>query len=342
MENFNPDEIAFIYAGGHRNTVYLVDSLGIKMKKHLPPFFSGSLKNTIKSVFALFSLPKNYKFYFVEGNFISLVIARKLHIIPKDSKIIKYLGEPIFYRLLNGETKGLKKRVLDHFLKEVDAFVCHGEWQVELLSRYMPNAKKIMVYTPILPDVFNHLKSDSKLPKLNSHSILFIGNGRVKYKGLDLAIGAFKKVKESYPDAKFNIIGKWDKKIIDSYKSIKDMVFLGYVPDLLPYIKNSALYVHPARGEAFGLSIIEAMLGGLPALVSNDTGAKVMVQKVSNKLVVDPNLQKIVEAIEWYFKLDNQEKIKLSKKAVEVASEADPNKVIPKFRVDFSNLINKL
>ena len=89
METFNFDDVAFIYAAGHPNTVYLADSLGIKTRKHMPPFFSGSIKNTIGSLFSLFSLPKNCKFYFVEGNFISIAIARKLHIIPKNSKIIK-------------------------------------------------------------------------------------------------------------------------------------------------------------------------------------------------------------------------------------------------------------
>jgi glycosyltransferase involved in cell wall biosynthesis len=335
------DEIVFIYADGHKNTVYLADSLGIKIRKHLPPFFSRSIKNTILSMFMIFSLPKS-KFYFIEGNFITIAIARKLHLIPKNAKIIKYLGEPIFYRLLNGQIKGLKKIFLDYFLKDVDAFVCHGDWQVELLSKYLPNAKKIMVYTPILSNQFIHITSNEKLPNLDSHNLLLIGNGRVKYKGIDMAIDALKIIREKYNDAKLNVIGKFDKAVIDRYSSVEGVRFLGFVPDLLSYIKDSALYVHPARGEAFGLSIVEAMLGGLPAIVSKDTGAKTFVEELGDMFVVDTNPKSVADSIDRYFSLKKEERIDLSNKAKNIASKLGPDNIIPKFYTDFTNLLKEL
>jgi glycosyltransferase involved in cell wall biosynthesis len=346
MERLDPNKIAFIYVNGHPNTMLLVDYLGIKERYKIINFFSGSIKNTIKSMTSLVHLPKNYDIYLIEGNFITPIIARKLRLIQKNAKIIKYLGEPIFYRLLNGQTKGIKKKILDYFLKDVDAFICHGDWQVELLTKYLPNAKKMMVYTPILPEVFEHFTVDNKLPDLNSHNILLIGNGtqqsRVKYKGLDLAVNSVETVRKTYPDTKLNIIGKWDKKTLEEYKKYGFVKFLGYVPDLLPYIKDSALYLHPARGEAFGLSIVEAMLGGLPAIVSNETGAKTVVSKVDSKCIVDTTIDSVSSAIIWYFSLKPAERLDLSRKSKKTAESMNPKIIIPKFKRDFEDLVKSL
>ena len=188
-------KIALIYVNGHPNTMLLADYLGIKEKYKLTNFYSGSLRNIIKGIKDTIKLPKGYNVYLVEGNFITLLIAKKLNLIRKDALIIKYLGEPIFYRLLNGEIRGLKKLFLTYFLKQIDGFVCHGDWQAELLSRYLPNANKVIVYTPILPKTYKELKN-AKIPKLNSHNLLTIGNDRVKYKGLDISIEAFKMIKK--------------------------------------------------------------------------------------------------------------------------------------------------
>lgn len=336
----NLDQTVFVYADGHPNTVYLVDSLNIKKRFHLPPFFSGSIKNTLKSLKSLVRLPKA-KFYLVEGNFISLLIARKLRIIPKNAKIIKYLGEPIFYRLITGKTRGIKKILLDRFLRGIDAFVCHGEWQVELLLRYLPNAKYIMVYTPLLPDLFERFEKDDSLPNLKSHNLLLIGNGRVKYKGLDIAVQAVKFLQKDYPDVKLSVAGKWSKDTIGMYQSY-NVKFLGFVPDLLKHIKEAALYVHPARGEAFGLSVGEAMLGGLPSIVSDETGAKTLAQKLGNDFVVPPTVEALAESIKRYFDMDYNKKVALSKESKNIAESLDPKKIVPKFIEDFNKLLTDL
>lgn len=336
------DKIAFIYVNGHPNTVLLADYIGIERKVKITNFFSGSFKNTIKSLKTIFRLPKNCDVYFVEGNFILPIIARKLHIIKKDTIIIKYVGEPIFYRLLNGETKGFKKWLLKIFLKEVDGFVCHGDWQRELLKKVLPSAKSMTVYTPILPKVFEEIGKSKKLPNLNSYNLLTIGNGRVRYKGLDISIEAFNLIKRKYKNAKLVIIGKQKSETIEKYKNIEGIKFEGTVPSLLPYIKDSSLYIHPSRGEAFGLSIAEAMLGGLPAIVSNDTGAKTLVKELGNNFISKTDSLDLYEKIDWYFNQSQKTKNMLSKKAKSIAMMLDPNLILPKFKKDFDIFVKEL
>lgn len=335
-------KIAFIYVNGHPNTMLLVDYLGIKDKVKVTNFFSGSVKNTIKNFFSIFSLPKGYDVYLIEGNFILPLIARKLRIINKNTKIIKYLGEPIFYRLLNGEISGFKKFFLTYFLRQLDGFICHGDWQAELLSKYLPNAEKMVVYTPILPRTYKELKK-AKLPKLNSHNILTIGNDRVRYKGLDISIEAFKMIKKKYKDAELIVIGKHDKKFIEMHKDIDGLKFMGFVPSILPLIENSSLYIHPSRGEAFGLSITEAMLGGLPAIVSEDTGAKTIFKDLGKRFIVKTgNSYDLYKQIDWYFQQNYKKKIALSKKSRRIAQKINPDIILPKFKIDFYKFIKSL
>ena len=265
-----------------------------------------------------------------------------MNLIKKDALIIKYLGEPIFYRLLNGEINGFKKLFLTYFLRQLDGFICHGDWQAELLSKYLPNANKVVVYAPILPKTYKELKN-AKLPKLNSHNLLTIGNDRVKYKGLDISIEAFKMIKKRYEDAELIVIGKHDKKFIERYKEVDGLRFMGFVPSILPFVGNSSLYIHPSRGEAFGLSITEAMLGGLPAIVSEDTGAKTIVKDLGKRFIVKTGSSyELCKQIDWYFQQSYKKKVALSKKSRRIAQRINPDIILPKFKTDFYKFIKSL
>lgn len=335
-------KIAFIYVNGHPNTVLLADFLGVNIRYKLTNFYSGSFRNVIKGLRDIWNLPRDSDIYLVEGNFITVLIAKKLNLIKKDALIIKYLGEPIFYRLLNGEISGFKKFFLTYFLRQLDGFICHGDWQAKLLSKYLPNAEKMVVYTPILPRTYKKLKN-AKLPKLNSHNLLTIGNDRVKYKGLDISIEAFKMIKKKYKDAELIVIGKHDKKFIERYKEVDGLRFMGFVPSILPFIGNSSLYIHPSRGEAFGLSITEAMLGGLPAIVSKDTGAKTIVKDLGKRFIVKTgNSYDLYKQIDWYFQQNYKKKIALSKKSRRIAQRINPGIILPKFKIDFYKFIKSL
>ncbi len=335
-------KIAFIYVNGHPNTVLLVDFLGVNDRYKLTNFYSGSFRNVIKGVRDIWNLPRDSDIYLVEGNFITVLIAKKLNLIKKDALIIKYLGEPIFYRLLNGEINGFKKLFLTYFLRQLDGFICHGDWQAELLSKYLPNANKVVVYAPILPKTYKELKN-AKLPKLNSHNLLTIGNDRVKYKGLDISIEAFKMIKKKYKDAELIVIGKHDKKFIERYKEVDGLRFMGFVPSILPFIENSSLYIHPSRGEAFGLSITEAMLGGLPAIVSEDTGAKTIVKDLGKRFIVKTGSSyELYKQIDWYFQQSYKKKVALSKKSRRIAQSINPDTILPKFKTDFYKFIKSL
>jgi len=261
---------------------------------------------------AVFTLPKNYDLYFCEGTYIIPALARKLGLLSKRAKIVNILASPLLYYIKVGKIKRIRKNFAIWLLKEVDLFVSIGRMEDEILKEILPNAKSIVTYPRPKKEVVTSLLKDKRVPDLNSHKILIIGTNSAYYKGIDIVYEAFKIVKKDFPDAELFIVGKIPD--LSNYVDCNDegVHCLGYVEDLGTFIKNSALYVHMGRGDTFPVSCIEAMLGGLPAIVSELTGTKEVVSKVDRKLIIELNPKELANKIIWYFSLNSAKKTELS------------------------------
>jgi len=268
---------------------------------------------------AVFTLPKNYDVYFCEGTYIIPVLAKKLGLLSKRAKIINILASPLLYYIKIGRIKGIRRKFALWLLKEVDLFVSIGKMEDEILKEILPNAKSIVTYPKPKKEVAIALLKDKRMPDLNSHKILTIGTNSAYYKGIDIVYEAFKIVKKDFPDAELFIVGRMPD--LSNYVDCngKGVQCLGYVEDLKEVIKNSALYVHMGRGDTFPLSAIEAMLGGLPSIVSEWTGTKEIINEVDKKLVIELNPKELANKIIWYFSLNNAKKTKLSIRSKEEA-----------------------
>jgi len=261
---------------------------------------------------AVFTLPKNYDVYFCEGTYIIPALARKLGLLSKRAKVVNILASPLLYYIKIGRIKGIRRKFALWLLKGVDLFVSIGKMEDEILKEILPNAKSIVTYPKPKKEVITSLLQGKRTPDLNSHKILTIGTNSAYYKGIDIVYEAFKIVKKEFPDTELFIVGKIPD--LSNYLDCNDegVHCLGYVEDLGTVIKNSALYVHMGRGDTFPVSCIEAMLGGLPAIVSEWTGTKEVVNKVDKKLIIELNPKELANKIIWYFSLNNAKKTKLS------------------------------
>jgi glycosyltransferase involved in cell wall biosynthesis len=261
---------------------------------------------------AVFTLPKNYDIYFCEGTYIIPALARKLGLLSKKAKIANILASPLLYYIKIGKIKGIRRKFALWLLKEVDLFVSIGRMEDEILKEILPNAKSIVTYPKPKKEVAIALLKDERMPDLNSHKILTIGTNSAYYKGIDIVYEAFKTVKKEFPDAELFIVGRIQD--LSNYVDCNDkgVHCLGYVENINEIIKNSTLYVHMGRGDTFPVSCIEAMLGGLPAIVSEWTGTKEVTNKVNDNLVTKLDSKDVAKRILWYFNLGHKTKIELS------------------------------
>ncbi len=63
---------------------------------------------------------------------------------------------------------------------------------------------------------------------------------------------------------------------------------LGRVPDVSAWLRRSAVLVHPARWEGFGLGVLEAMLAGLPVVASRVSSLPELVVDGETGVLVQP------------------------------------------------------
>ena len=112
------------------------------------------------------------------------------------------------------------------------------------------------------------------LPK-NEKIILFVGSDFSR-KGLDRAIFGISHLLKQNISATLLVLGDDNKgpyeKIIKELSLNDRVIFLGPRKDVASFMKSSHLLVHPAREEAAGNIIIEALVSGLPSLVSSEVG----------------------------------------------------------------------
>ena len=109
--------------------------------------------------------------------------------------------------------------------------------------------------------------------------VLFVGALGDRRKGFDTLFAAWCDLcRSSDWDAQLLVAGSgaerraWQARAARNGKVADRIVFLGYRTDVPALIAAADLVVHPARYEAYGLAVHEALCCGVPALVSASAG----------------------------------------------------------------------
>jgi glycosyltransferase involved in cell wall biosynthesis len=292
-------------------------------------------------------IPVDYDIYFIEAGYPKIVLMKMFRLIKKNSKIISFFADPRLYfmkidsylDLKSQKIKRIsciKKAILKFLLKKVDGGICVSKFEQNLLQEFAPNIKSEVVYPFISDDRNKNLLKIS--PKLDSQKIIFIGNNDYYYKGLDVLINSFKILKKHKPRAELYILGNIPPK---KEWQMEGIHFEGRV-DILTYLKKCSLCVHPARGEAFGISVVESLLAGVPAMVSNETGAGEIVKLADENLLFKLNPPEISQKISAYFDSSLEYKENLSKKVKKEAAKFSRKKQSLKFKDAFEKLMKNI
>jgi glycosyltransferase involved in cell wall biosynthesis len=75
--------------------------------------------------------------------------------------------------------------------------------------------------------------------------------------------------------------------------------FVGAVADVEAWLRASDVFAFPTENEAFGLSLVEAMACGLPAVTTTVGGLRDFVADETNALVVAPGDSRGIAAALW-------------------------------------------
>jgi glycosyltransferase involved in cell wall biosynthesis len=281
-----------------------------------------------------------------------LYFRKILRIRRSKEKIIGFLDDETLYFLYSGYYTKRAEKYTKQFLLSCDGLLVVGQMQTEILLKILgSNTPK---YKTIINGVNDQRYGDlTKLhPSFKKFRFVTIANGpggfRIWYKGLDLMLGTLAKLHKTGRSFEYLIIGKWDQPEIDSFYSslpqdYRDFVkFVGEKTDFSTYLNGSSFYFHCARGETWGISVIEGMASGLIPIVSVYTGSKEAVSKISAELVVELKEEAIYNKIIYLTTLPEEALIELSNKSKEIAGSYLESKSINIFRENFHELTKEI
>jgi glycogen synthase len=153
----------------------------------------------------------------------------------------------------------------------------------QLVSRFViPESKITVVYNGIDLSKYKAFVKKEQFG-ITDKVVLFHGRLSIQ-KGPDYFLKAAQKVLQKEKNVRFIISGKGDllPQLVNEAISlgiIDKVMFTGYIEDKkLPYLYAIAdCYVLPSVSEPFGLTVLEAMANGVPAIVSKSTGVSEII-----------------------------------------------------------------
>ncbi len=215
------------------------------------------------------------------------------------------------------ENRGTISKLVISFLHWCTVFLSHRTIAVSDSVKehviHMPFIKnKIEVIHPGLDPFVYKEKKDArallqKAAKVTSNELsdkeFWIGTVSELHpvKGIPYAIDAVVFLKEEYPDLKFYIIGEGEQRALIEKQLVKRRVesqvhLTGFIDDAKTYLKAFDVFVLPSLSEAFGYSLVEAGLVGIP-VVASEVGGIPEVVDGAGFLVPSKNGRPIADAI---------------------------------------------
>lgn len=282
---------------------------------------SNPVIHQLLALFTAWRIPKA-DVYLLEGITCLLpAIMRK----KKYSKIIMLNADSFFDDLTN--MKGIKRKIFMFYLKHIDGIISNSDYSKALAKRHVQIPQKV-----VYPGIDNkYFKINANIKSKNiAHGLSTLR----KQKGTDLVIEAFKRMKNK---DKLYLIGPVDDVTVPKQDNI---IVTGWTEHPEEYLKKCGVYVNPARFESFGMNIVEAMAAGFAPIVSDKCGAKDIVKKLSDRLIIKPGVENIIKSINWLN--EKNRKVELGKKAKIIAKEHTIDNSIKNFKKTFIELVNEI
>jgi glycosyltransferase involved in cell wall biosynthesis len=277
-------------------------------------------------------LPRDYDLFLTEGTQVPPILLRKCGILKRGQRVAALMADQTLYFLKSGAYPEATRRLILRLMSSFDALVCIGAMQTQIASDLLdglPSSPRILTCRSALEGRRRDLMTAVR-PDTESRDIAFIGNGpdgwRARYKGIDLLLETAAILQARGHDFRLRVVGLWEATFVEtllrSHPGLAARTtFHGEAKDPAPYLTGAGLYVHLGRGDAWPVSVLEAMAGGLPALVSEWTGSKEAVSQLDHRLVVPLDAAAAADRIAWYWALDPAERAALSGRAREIAGE---------------------
>ena len=138
----------------------------------------------------------------------------------------------------------------------------------------------------------------------------------MKEKGIDQYLEAAKVIRNKYPNTEFHICGFCEKEYEGKLKEYNDagiVIYHGMVRDVASFMAEMNCIVHPTYyPEGLSNVLLEASASGRPIITTDRSGCREVVDDgVNGYMITQKDSLKLIEAIEKFVKLSNEDKKKM-------------------------------
>ncbi len=192
-------------------------------------------------------------------------------------------------------TRLLARNLAEYALAERIYVSSHHAWE-SFVEEGVPATA--LAHFPLTPDPRFVPDPDARAAA-GSFDIVYVG-GLSVVKGVPLLIDAVRRLDR--PDLRLVLVGGWGTRGMRRFVQracAEDARIVVQPGDPLPHLQRAALYVHPSYEDGFGYAPVEALACGVPAIVSENTGMKELIEPGRNGLVLPTGeLDALTQAIE--------------------------------------------
>ena len=199
-------------------------------------------------------------------------------------------------------------------LRRADRFVClSGEMRDEFVAVGVPADRCVTIPNGVDTERFHPAAPDERLALRRQLSLpagpVVIYTGRlVRYKGLPELLEAWRVIAVEHPEACLALVGEGGgdqqaceeelRQGVEIHSLTASVRFTGAVDNVEDWLRAADIFVFPTHDEAFGLSLVEAMACGLPAVSTRVGGLVDIVRDGENAVAVPPGSPaRIVDAL---------------------------------------------
>jgi glycosyltransferase involved in cell wall biosynthesis len=284
--------------------------------------------------------------YLVEGS--RPLYAALLHRAVRRSRLVYLCADHGLYDLGRGDFAGdsLAKSLLGRFgtpaarllaRRYVDGVVAVSAFAAEFTRPVVGSATPVRVAHPyVQPEAYETLGAVD--PALDAPVAVTVGRA-ARYKGVDLLVEAWPRVRERHPDAELHVVGTGHP---DAYERTEGVRLRGYVESLADAFAPAALFVQPSRMDTFPVSTLEAMRAGVPPLVTDTAGTRSEARAVDPALVVEATPESLAEGVAAYFDHPLGTRRRLAARARRRGETFDAATRLPAFRAAFRDVLEEI
>ncbi len=206
-----------------------------------------------------------------------------------------------FFGLVHNQTLG-------KIALSANVVICVSEFEKKIIEdsglkinrfEILPNGVDLEEFAKKRENIFKNYGLNKK------KIVLYVGR-LAPHKGVDVLIGAIKKIVGSFSEAHLFLIGPDAGEENQLRKQVANLNLTSFVTfagklsrdDLISAYQNSSLFCLPSRNEAFGIAIIEAFAAGTPVITTKISSiAEIVTDGVNGRLVTPGDPEKLAAAL---------------------------------------------